>query len=64
MPDGIGKEPDGVVALREGLSRQAIQYLRKMNDIPPSSEPYRSRFIAERDLRPEDLGIGDWDGSF
>jgi|TARA_Y100000296_G_scaffold80070_1_gene104934 hypothetical protein len=48
LPEGIGKEPDHVVALREGCSREAIIYLRNANAIPPASEPWRSKWIAKR----------------
>ena len=63
LPEGIGKEPDDDVAKRAGITRQAVQHLRRVNDIPPTREPYRSQFMAMRDLRPEDLNIPDWDGS-
>ena len=64
LPEGIGKDPDHVVALREGLTRQAIQHLRNVNEIPPSREPWRSKWLAARDVDPKAWGGRDWDGSF
>lgn len=53
LPPGIGKDPDHVVALREGCSREAIIYLRNANQIPPASEPWRSKWKAKRDSQKE-----------
>jgi len=64
LPEGIGKDPDHVVALREGVSREAIVYLRNANQIPPADPKWRARWFAARDIDPKDWGGTDWDGSF
>jgi hypothetical protein len=60
LPAGIGRDPDHVVALREDLTRQAIQHLRRVNGIPPANEPWRSRWFAKRDVRPDEWCGTDW----
>jgi len=64
LPRGIGKDPDHVVALREGVSRQAIQHLRNANAIPPADPKWRARWLRERDVRPDDLGLAEWGDGF
>ena len=64
LPKGIGKDPDHVVALREGCTREAIVYLRNANNIPPADPVWRARWLKDRDMRPEDLGLGDWGDGF
>ena len=66
LPAGIGKDPDAVVALREGVTRQAIYYLRRVNGIAPSRPPWRrARWFRERGLDPDSLAPGEpWNGSF
>ena len=68
LPEGIGKEPDDVVALREGVTRQAIQYLRNVNRIPPADPKWRARWLKDRDAETPDCCGDDpapgWDESF
>jgi len=66
LPVGIGQEPDHVVAERAGLTRQAVQSIRKANGIPATREPYRSQQIALMAMQEDGLGLrfDPWDGSF
>ena len=33
----------------ESITPQGVRYLRLANEIPPPSEPYRSRWLSERE---------------
>ena len=60
LPEGIGEYPDYVVSAiakekGESISAQGVRHLRLANDIPPPSEPYRSRWMSERGGDSEDL---------
>ena len=44
LPEGIGREPDSVVAEREGVTRNAIRYLRDTRGIPPADPAARARW--------------------
>lgn len=44
LPEGIGQEPDDVVARREGVTRGAIRYLRETRGIPPADPGARRRW--------------------
>ena len=53
LPEGIGFYPDYVVSViaeerGERISAQGVRHLRLANDIPPPSEPYRTRWFTER----------------
>ena len=51
LPEGIGRDPDRVVALREGVTRQAIQHLRNANDLPPADPKWRQKWDESREDR-------------
>ena len=44
LPEGIGQEPDDVVAKREGVTRGAIRYLRETRGIPPADPMWAQRW--------------------
>ena len=55
LPEGIGIYPDYVVSViaeerGEKITRQGVRHLREVNDIPPASEPHRSRWLHRRGL--------------
>lgn len=59
LPEGIGEYPDYVVSAiakerGEPITPQGVRYLRLANEIPPPSEPYRSRWLSERSIDPLD----------
>jgi hypothetical protein len=60
LPEGIGVYPDYVVSViaeekGERISSQGVRYLREVNNIPPASEPYRSRWFSRRGLEGGDF---------
>jgi hypothetical protein len=58
LPEGIGRDPDRVVALREGVTREAIIHLRNANGIPPADPMWRAKWMEARGK------VKEWDGSF
>ncbi len=64
-PAGIGIEKDIVVALAEGVEEVAIRVRRHRYNIPPPSEPHRSRWERKNDLCADDvcaqINSGKWD---
>jgi len=59
LPEGIGEYPDYVVSAiaeerGEPITPQGVRYLRLANEIPPPSEPYRSRWMSEREGGSDD----------
>jgi hypothetical protein len=60
LPEGIGEYPDYVVSAiakerGENISTQGVRHLRLANEIPPPSEPYRTKWLSERG-HPTDEG--------
>jgi hypothetical protein len=60
LPEGIGQYPDYVVSViaherGETISPEGVRYLREANNIPPASEPYRSRWLERRGMSSEDF---------
>jgi len=49
LPDGIGVYCDEAVAAMNDMNPEAVRALRRRRDIPPASEPHRSRWFSERD---------------
>jgi|TARA_R110000824_G_scaffold131567_2_gene293688 hypothetical protein len=60
LPEGIGIYPDYVVSViaeerGEKISAQGVRYLREVNDIPPASEPYRTKWKERRAFADDDF---------
>ncbi len=58
LPEGIGVFPDYVVSAiakerGEIISAQGVRHLRIANEIPPPSEPYRTKWLSERGQLPD-----------
>lgn len=52
LPDGIGVDPDSIVAERAGLDADRVRYLRQIHGIPAAVPPGRPR----RTALPEGIG--------
>lgn len=65
LPPGIGVEKDIVVALSEGVEEVTIRSLRHRRNIPPPSEPHRSRWEQKTGNNADEVcalaQAGEWD---
>jgi hypothetical protein len=48
LPDGIGLFSDDAVGFAAGMSDENVRRIRNQHDIPPASEPHRSRWYERK----------------
>ena len=64
LPPGIGEEKDLIVAMREGVTEEAIRVMRHRKQIPPPSDKHRAAWEDRHGLDAAEVlalvRAGEW----